>query len=68
MLTAIVTAADKARFGDATIYHVTYQGHRDCDSNVRWGYIQRMARKGQIRPDIICRNADGSDAGRRTIA
>lgn len=66
-LTAIATARNTDRFDSATMYEVTYVGSNDLDSGVSWAYLRRLADRGVIGREVICRHADGSDAGRRTI-
>lgn len=62
---AVVTAQDRAKFAEATVYTVTYVGSRDNDHDVRWGYVQDLVRRGIIEAQIIARDADGS--GERQI-
>lgn len=63
----IVTAADQHRFADATLYTVTYVGQSDMDRNVPWSYVRRAVRSGTTKPQVICKNRDGSAAGMMTV-
>lgn len=42
--TAYATPCD----GHATIYDVTYDDDATLDADVRWGYLQHLARRGYI--------------------
>lgn len=66
-VTAIVTASDAAKFDAATVYDVTYVGGKEQDKDVHWGYVRNLVNSGQASRTVICRNRDGSDAGRREV-
>ena len=61
--TATVTAVDEPRFACATLHDVTYSDGAEMDSGVSWHYVYLLVHSRMIKPVVICKNRDGTEAG-----
>ncbi len=61
--TATVTASDCDRFEMATLHDVTYSDGAEMDSACTWEYVRLLVKSRVLKPVVICRNRDGTDAG-----